>query len=218
MTASLSTSIRPAGEQDLEFVVWAMRTAATSHLDRSVWDTLLGLPSREVDATFAATATGPTPHWCHLSRFLVAEAEGVPVGTIVGFDTATEGSAQLEQALTAEVVARGPEEAALLGMIERAEALRAGTPDDVPGTWGLENVAVVPAARGRGVVDDLLVYAMAEGRERGYREAQILCLEGNGRAERTWRRHGFAPRDRCRDQRFADVFGPGGITLLHRTL
>lgn len=83
---------------------------------------------------------------------------------------------------------------------------------------GIENVAVCPAHRGSGAVDALLEHALSIGRERGRSTAQVLSLNGNERAERTWRRHGFTITTDYRDAGFEQIFGSPGMRLHTRAL
>jgi GNAT superfamily N-acetyltransferase len=60
--------------------------------------------------------------------------------------------------------------------------------------WTIENVATVPAHRGRGLACALLEDALAEGRAKGFTRAQITFLIGNDTAERSIRPCGFHVR------------------------
>lgn len=218
MNPSQRHIVRPATRADLEFVVWTMRTAATSHLDHSVWDTLLGRPSGDIDRLFASVAQSESVHWCHLSRFWILEVAGEPAGALSTFDTASEGSAVLEHALLMQAAGLDLSSAEVDQLGERGEILRDVTPNDFPDTWGVENVAVVERFRGAGVVDALLTHALQVGRERGYQYSQILCLIGNRRAQRSWERHGFQVHADYRNERFQQIYGCPGLRLLHRRL
>ncbi|WP_342372550.1 GNAT family N-acetyltransferase [Propioniciclava soli] len=210
--------IRAAQSDDVDFLVHVMRIAATSHLPHCVWDVLLDLPPDRTDTVLRRVAESEQPHWCHVSRFWIAEADGRPVGAMSGFDTATEGSDVLERELAAQAVVLGLDETALLRVLERGQVLRDGTPADFPGTWGVENVAVAEQNRGTGVVDELFTAVLGHGHERGHDTAQILCLNGNVRAERAWERQGFVVKADYCNQRFLDTYGCLGTKLLLRDL
>jgi len=210
--------IRPAAEPDLPFLIWTMRTAATSHLERCLWDVLLGLESNDTDAALSAAAVSARPHWCHLRRFWIAELNGQPAGALSAYDTTTEGSAVLEEALAATASILSLDDAALGSVLQRGGLLRDCTPADYPAAWGIENVAVVPEGRGTGIVDELLDQALRLGRDQGYDHAQILCLNGNLRAQRTWERQGFEVRADYRHQLFAETFGCPGMKMLVQRL
>jgi GNAT superfamily N-acetyltransferase len=57
----------------------------------------------------------------------------------------------------------------------------------------LEAIYVRPAAWGRGLADELHAAAVAELRARGVERARLWVLELNMRAQRFYRRHGWAP-------------------------
>jgi len=210
--------IRPASEPDLPFLIWTMRTAATSHLGRCLWDVLLGLESDDTDAALSAAAVSARPHWCHLRRFWIAELNGQPAGALSAYDPATEGSAVLEEALAATAPILSLDDAALGSVLQRGAGLRDCTPADYPAAWGIENVAVIEQGRGTGIVDHLLDHALRLGRDRGYEQAQVLCLNGNLRAQRAWERQGFKVRADYRDERFAATFGCPGMKMLVQPL
>lgn len=210
--------IRPAQPQDLDFLTWVMRTAATSHLPYCVWDVLLGIPSDQVDSLLQSVCRSGEPHWCHIDQFWVAEVDDRPVAAMTGFDTATAGTAVLEREILTRVAELGLAQEAVAAVVQRAVALARATPPNSEGCWGVENVAVAPGHRGAGVIDALLEHVLAVGREGGYRDAQVLCLNGNVRAERTWMRHGFELTTDYRDRSFEQIFGTAGLRLYARTL
>ncbi|MCF6390422.1 GNAT family N-acetyltransferase [Mycobacterium sp. MBM] len=210
--------IRPAQPQDLDFLTWVMRTAAISHLPHCVWDVLLGIPADQVDSLLQSVCGSDDPHWCHLKRFWVAEVDGEPAAAMTGFDTATAGTPVLEREILARVAELALPEDAVAAVLRRAVALGRATPPNIENGWGVENVAVAPGHRGTGVIDVLLEHVLAVGRESGYRDAQVLCLNGNVRAERTWMRHGFELTTDYRDRSFEQTFGTAGLRLYARTL
>lgn len=211
-------ALRSADSDDRAFLVEVMRTAATSHLSHCVWDVLLGLPAADVDRMLGEVSDSAQPHWCHLSRFWIAERGGEPIAALSSFDAATEGNEALERALLTLVPGLGFSDGALQSMLDRAAAMARGTPPNLDGTWGVENVAVRAPHRGGGAVDALLEHALDAARQRGYRRAQVLCLNGNVRAERTWQRHGFVLASDYRDQDFERTFGSPGLRLHVRDL
>jgi len=224
MTKSLTKSAaepfstRPATRGDLPFLAWVMITAATSHLDRCVWETLLGLSGDEASAILAAVATSEESHWCHIDRFTVAEAAGQPVAALSAFDVAREGTPVLTRVLLRVLTNSTAPSHDLEGILTRAAILDACTPRDYPDSWGIENVAVLPSFRARGIVDALISGALSAGRDRGHEHAQILCLNGNHRARGAWERNGFEMRADYRSLAFAGTFGCPGLQLLAQRL
>lgn len=210
--------VAAATAADLDLVVEVMAIAARSHLTVSVWERLLDAPADHAAALLRAVARSDEAHWCHLDRFWVATVDGRPAGALSTFDVTTEGNAALTDALVPAIVERVTDEDALAAVLERAAVLASCVPAAYPDAWGIENVAVLPAWRGTGVIDRLLEHALEEGRQAGYTLAQILTLDGNVRARRTWERHGFVARASSTHARFADVYDSAGMTLLARPL
>lgn len=59
--------------------------------------------------------------------------------------------------------------------------------------WIIENVAVLPHARGRGLGKVLLKALLDEGRSQQYSHAGIMVINGNDRARHTYESLGFKP-------------------------
>jgi GNAT superfamily N-acetyltransferase len=218
MERATNVTIRPANADDLEFVVWVMLTAARSHLDRSFWELLYGKPESWVLDLLRRVAVSSEVHWCHLSKFHVAEVDGKRAGALTGFDPETEGTDVLSNAMTAVVGELADESLDFGAVLERAAIADRCTPKRYPGTWGVENVAVAPEMRGRGVLDRLMAHVLDQGRERGFRLAQIMCLAGNVRAQRAYEREGFRLKADYGSDEFETTFGDPGIKLLVQKL
>lgn len=220
-SADPAITVRPAVTGDLDFVVWVMETAAKSHLDRCCWEPLLGERTEVTRKILRTLALSPRTHWCHLSRFWVAEAAGAgdadprPVGALTAYDPATDGHSAIgEQCAALATTDTWPGTAAFEDVFERQRIFQSCLPADYAGSWGIENVAVVPEFRGTGVVEALLDHALELGREQGYACAQVLCLNGNTRAQHTWERAGFEVRADYRGREFEELMGAPGLKLL----
>ena len=204
--------IRRATDEDIPFLSWVMFTAAWSHLETCVWETIFGETETRVRDLLQRVAQTAQTHWCHGSRFWIAEANGEAAAALCGFVPATEGSGPLADAMLE--VARNqlayPEER--INEISRRGAISmGGMPDDLEEVWGVENVAVLPQYRGVGLTDRLFEHVLDEGRSRGFSRAQILCLIGNDPAQRAWERNGFQLQRERRSAEFEALFGcPGG--------
>ena len=64
----------------------------------------------------------------------------------------------------------------------------------------------------------LLDVALAEGRTRGCRTAQISCLIGNDAARRAYERAGFEVVEERRDPAFEQLIGVPGFSRMTRTI
>jgi translation initiation factor 4G len=205
--------IRRATTEGIPFLSWVMFTAARSHLDRCVWETIFDEPEAGVRDRLERVARTVQTHWCHGSKFWIAEVEGKPAAALCGFVPETEGSGPLGEALLD--VARNqlsyPEER-ISEILRRGAISMSGMPDDLEKVWGVENVAVLPEYRGTGLTDRLFERVLEEGRSKGFSRAQILCLIGNDPAQRAWERNGFQLQTERRSEAFEGLFGcPGGM-------
>jgi ribosomal protein S18 acetylase RimI-like enzyme len=211
---TIDAHIRHATPDDLDFLVWVMMEAATSHLERSVWETTLEGTGHAVSDVLASVATSAEPHWCHWRRFLVAETGGRPVAAASSYDPSSEGNDALVPSFLAALKERGVSDERLPAVIDRSSVADACTPKPYADSWGIENVAVLPSHRGTGLVDALLRQAIEDARDRRREHVQIMCLDGNVRARRAWERNGFERRASYRSARFSEVFGCAGLELL----
>ena len=136
-----------------------------------------------------------------------------------GYVPATEGAEVLAQTILK--IAESEFEFSKPRLCQIGENLRiavSGLPGDLPEVWGIENVAVVPGFRGKGLVDCLFERVLDEGREKGFSRAQILCLIGNLHAQRAWERNGFDVFLQQTSSEFDGMFGTPGAKLLARDL
>lgn len=213
----MAIRVRTAGRADLDFICWVMFTAGTSHLPRCIWELLFDMSADEVMAFLRAVAVTDATHWCHVDRFLIAEVGGVAAGALCTFDPTTEGTAALSAAMLPIATATARDAGWLDGTLARAVVIEAATPKDYADSWGIENVAVRPEFRGTGIVEALFDGALQLARGSGRAYAQIMCLNGNERAQRAWERQGFELRADYRSAAFEHTFGCPGLKLLvHR--
>ena len=189
-----------------------MFTAARSHLEKCVWETIFDETEAGVRDLLGRVAQTARTHWCHGSKFWIAEVDGKAAAALCGFVPETEGSGPLGEAMLD--IARSqlsyPEER-IGEILQRGAVSMGGMPDDLEEVWGVENVAVLPEYRGLGLADRLFEHVLEEGRSRGFSRAQILCLIGNDPAQRAWERNGFRLQTERRYAAFEELFGcPGG--------
>ena len=214
----MSINVRRAKSHDLDFVVQVMLTAAKSHLERCVYEVLFDLDTFQLAELYRRVACSEVAHWCHLSKFWIAEIDNEPAGAMCGYDPSTEGNDSLTDAILPLLVEWGKSEQNLQGIIDRNTIMDSCLPKQFPGAWGVENVAVEPRFRGQRITDHLFEEILAEGRSKGYECAQIMCLNGNRRAEAAWRRAGFELRADYTSRAFQQTFGCPGLKLLVREL
>jgi len=215
----MQVKIRRAEKEDISFLGWVMYTAARSHLAKCPWSVIFGESEAGTPNLLGRVSQTQAPHWCHVSKFWIAEADGKPAAAMCGFTPATEGSGVLaEVALGVAMTEFGYSEKRFAEVGERLMIALSGLPDDLPDVWGVENVAVLPGYRGKGLIDRLFERTLDEGREKGFKRAQILCLIGNEPGQRAWERNGFEVLAQQTSPAFDALFGTAGAKLLARNL
>jgi ribosomal protein S18 acetylase RimI-like enzyme len=207
-----------ARREHAKFLAWVMLTAHRSHLEKGLWDFVVGGSEGDCLRYLEALAVTEQSHWAHYSTFLIAEADGRPVSALCGYFESENGTPALREGLMQanEAVGRSEEEhAAGWG---RAGSVIQVAPVHAPGVWIVENVATLPEYRRRGLVDRLMVRILDEGRIRGATVADIGVLIGNDPAQRAYEKAGFEVIDEKRDPEFEAVFKCPGIRTLSQAL
>ncbi len=170
----MEIKIRRAGKEDIPFLGWVMFTAARSHLAECPWSVIFGESEAGTRNLLEGVSRTRVPHWCHLSRFWIAEVHGKPAAALCGFTPATEGTGVLvDAALGVATTELGYSEQRLAEIGERLMIAVSGLPDDLPDVWGVENVAVLPEYRGKGLIDRLFERVLDEGRQKGFKGCRL---------------------------------------------
>lgn len=77
--------------------------------------------------------------------------------------------------------------------------------------WTIENIATLPAYRGRGLAGSLVEHVLPEGIRQGLNMAQIMFFIGNEAAARAYAKVGFAFDGERRHLDFESATGVPGI-------
>jgi ribosomal protein S18 acetylase RimI-like enzyme len=213
----MNIKIRPARPKDASFLAWVIITSGRAHVQRGIWEVILGGTEEECLAFLQMLVVTKTPHLFHYSCFLVAEVEGRPVAALGGYDPKSLGYPALRKAIVEVVHKLGlsePDKAANL----RSEKVLCCIPDEVEGAWVIDSVATVPEFRRHGIVSKLLEAILEKGRKRGFRRAQINMYIGNTPAQKAYENHGFTVVDEKRDPDFEEEIGSPGMARLLRHL
>jgi len=212
-------TIRPAHDRDTPFLAWVMYTAARSHLDECPWRVIFGETEARTLVLLEHMTRIPALSWSCVANFRIAEVDGTPAAAMCGFSPGA-GSVphdpQPELDLARRVFAYS--EAHLAGVSERLGIAALGMPRDLPDVWAIENVAVLPEYRGKGLIDKLFERVFQEGRDKGFMHVQIHCLIGNEPGLRTFERNGFRVVSQQTSAAFNDLFGAPGAKLLAQAL
>jgi GNAT superfamily N-acetyltransferase len=207
----MSTTIRPARRDDLDFLVEVVVLASRSHLPRGVWDIMFpddeALGRRIVLTILAADE----PSWCQHENFLVAEVDGQAAAALSGYWDGRVGMVDPAKAITQAATACGVGEAEIGRAFERLMPFLTCMPEDLGHPWIVEWVATLAPFRRQGLVDRLLAEVLEQGRRQGHALAQIMILIGNLPARRAYERAGFVRRDEQRTDEFAASVGCPGL-------
>jgi translation initiation factor 4G len=214
----MPTSIVEARTDHKEFLAWVLLAAHRSHLERGLWDFVVGGPTPECLRFLELLVVTQQRHWAHYSTFLVAEVDGRPAAALCGYLDEDLGMHALGKAMPELNQAAGrTEEEHDLGFQRVAPILHVA-PEHEPGVWIVENVATRPEFRRRGLIDRLLSEILAVGRSRGATEADIGVLIGNHPAQRAYEKAGFRVTGEKRHPEFEAVWKCPGIRSLSREL
>ena len=207
--------IRSARPDDAAFLSWVLLTAGRAHVERGIWEVVIGEPEAACLSFLERIAITGTPHLFHHSCYLIAEADGRPVAGLGGYDPQTLGYDALRQALPEVLKGMGNDALQEEAMERRAARVLCCIPDEVPGAWIIDSVATLPEFRRKGIVSRLLEEIMETGRRRGFPYAQINMYIGNTPARRAYEKYGFRILDEKRDPDFeAEIGSPGMIRMV----
>jgi ribosomal protein S18 acetylase RimI-like enzyme len=214
----MAASIVEARPDHAKFLAWVLLAAHRSHLERGLWDFVVGGPTEECLSYLEALASTHEPHWAHYSTFLVAEVDAQPAAALCGYFDEDLGMHALSKAMpevnqrtlrTTDDEREG---------FRRAGAIVNVAPEHEPGVWIVENIATLPEHRRRGLIDRLLAEILDRGRARGARKADIGVLIGNDPAQRAYEKAGFRVIGEKRHPDFEAVWKCPGVRSLTREL
>jgi len=203
--------------RDANFLAWVLLAASRGHLSRGWFDIALNAAESRCLEFLKHLATTQPPSWWHYSRFLVAAINAQPVAALSAFRAGEAYSlSQAAMSEVAEALALAPpEQAAIWRRGSYIFLCAMGGHDDC---WTVENVAVLRAYRGRGLINALLSRALEDGAAQGLEQAQVTFAIGNEAAERAYAKAGFSFGGERRHPEFEAVAGAPGLRRLVRQL
>ncbi|MEW6531022.1 MAG: GNAT family N-acetyltransferase [Thermodesulfobacteriota bacterium] len=209
----MEAELRRARPDDARFLSWVLHTAGRGHVQRGIWDVILGRAEPECLEFYEQLAVTQIPHLYHYSCFLVTEVNGKRAAALAGCDPQVCGYPALARAMTGVFQEMGwsaPDQV----WHERAQRVLCCLPDTVEGAWIVESVATVPEFRRRGLVDKLLLAILDQGRNQGFERSQINIYIGNTAAQKAYEKHGFRMVDEIRHLSFEEETGSPGMARL----
>jgi translation initiation factor 4G len=211
-------SITHARREHAPFLARMILDASRSHLPRGPFDLALDLDDKELLAVIEHMTCSDLLSNCHFSRFLVAEAEGMPAGALAAFDPAEDDLPPLRAAIEEACSATGHGRQKLARVLAGINVLDTCFPTAAPGTWTIEWVGVDEAYRRRGICTRLLAAILTEGTHRGCRLAQISTYIGNDAAAAAYASVGFLASREHRTPELQALLGTPGLLIMRRSL
>ena len=179
--------------------------------DHCFWEDLLEGTGTTALQFIEAELRTDASNWGNVADFLILEAEGQPVAAAAGYVPDTEDYCPLRLSRL-EAIAKelNWSKETLSVFRDRYLALWGGdvrpfflTPQ---ATWIIENVAVLPEARGQGFGKALLRALLEEGRSQQHEFAGIMIINGNDIARYTYESVGFKPYQTFHADYFSEQF------------
>lgn len=195
-----------------------MLTASRSHLQRGIWDLIIGADREGCLRYLARLAVAEPRSLYHYENFIVAELDAQPAAALCGFEMRSDNwsivsaamqSVQRDLAWTADDVATAQ---------QRMAPIWSCFPGDVGADWIIENVATKPTCRGRGAASALISQILRDGSGRGFCLAQITTYIGNDSARSVYEKAGFTLSDEKPCFALESLLGAAGFVRLLRKL
>ncbi len=209
----MGTLLRPAAADDADFVGWIMLTAGRSHVSKGGWELLVEGEERCTEF-LRGLALAPTRSYCHHTAFTLAEVDGVLAAGMCGYDSERSGMESLVEAVRDVFDQMDLSRAERETGAARMAPFLSCAPVEPSGVWIVESVAARPEYRRRGLVRRLLEHKLEQGRQAGYRSAQISILIGNTAAQTAYESVGFRVQDEKRHPDFEAALGSPGVARM----
>ena len=215
---SASIKVRRAEKQDADFLAWVLLSSSRGHLNRGVWDLIIGADDQGCLEYLRRLTTAEPRSLCHYDSFWVAEVDGHPQAALSTFEHAAGGWATVAEAQSAVRRDLGWTERDLEASSNRMAPLWACFLPDVGADWGIENIATRPECRRLGLVSVLLDQATREGRECGCKLVQTTTYIGNSAVHAALAKAGFQVSDEKRSEVTMTALGTPGFVRFLRAL
>lgn len=209
---------RPAVQSDAPFIAWVIQEAARSHLEIGMWDLAFPGPDEQRLEILSALASTDAVHFCHWSRFLIAEVDGKHAAALSAYENSRHGSAKLPTAFVETFKRLGLPKEELNEIPKRLAPMTSIQYANHDGRWIVEWVATKPEYRGRGIIYGLLQEILDKGRRQGFSESQIGYILGNTPAKNVYEKIGYQYVAEYCHPDFEKVFGSPGVACMHLVL
>jgi ubiquinone biosynthesis protein Coq4/ribosomal protein S18 acetylase RimI-like enzyme len=213
--------IRKAAIADIPFLARIMYEAALPPLNHCFWEDLLQDTGNSSLQFIEAMLQVGASNWGNVSDFLVLEWQDQPVGAAAGYPPNQEDYCPLHLShldQIAQILNWSQSTATAFG--DRYLEFWGGDFQPIFLTpiapWIIENVAVLPEMRGRGLGKILLKALLEEGRSQQYSHAGIMVINGNEVALHAYESLGFQACQTFHAEYFSQQFNVEflGVTKL----
>lgn len=210
MQATLTT--RKATIADIPFLARVEYEASLPPLNQCFWESLLPGTGTDGLQFIEAKLRVDGSNWGNVTDFVILEEQGRPVAAAAGYTpSSSEDYCPLRLSQLNKIAQElNWSEETTTAFRDRYLAFWGGdchpfflTPQ---APWIIENVAVLPQARGRGLGKVLVKALLEEGRSQQHAYAGIMVINGNDAARRTYESIGFQPYQAFYAQYFAQQF------------
>jgi ribosomal protein S18 acetylase RimI-like enzyme len=204
-------STRKATIADIPFLARIDYEASLPPLDHCFWEDILQGTQTGALQFIEAVLRAEASNWGNVADFVILEEQGKPVAAAAGYSPNPEDYCPLRLSLLDEIATNLDwSKETMTTFQERYLQLWGGdlrpfflTPQ---APWIIENVAVLPEARGRGLGKALLKALLQEGRSQGHSHAGIMVINGNAVARHTYESLGFKVYQTFHAEYFSDQF------------
>ena len=214
----MSTILRQARGEEIEFLAWAMLCASRAHVERGAWDVLIGGEEAVCLEYLRRLAIVEPRSLYHYESFLVAEADGQPAAALCAFERSGGGWLTASMAMTQVEHDLGWTEADREASNQRIAPVMDCFLGDIGADWTIENVATRPEFRRRGLAEMLVRRVLEEGKQRGCRLAELSTMIGNTAAQSVYLKCGFRFTDEKRSAEMEALMGSPGFVRMVREL
>ncbi len=209
-------ALRPATPGDGDFLAWTIFTASRGHRPRGWFDIILEKPESFCLDFCRRLVLADAVSWWHWSLFYVAEMDGAPAAAlcVFGDESVYEASPAAMTEASRGIGLTRDEHKQLWPRGEFIMTCLTGEDD----AWTVENVATLPAFRGRGVTQALLQHGLEAGHDAGFHRAQISFLIGNEAAEKSYAKAGFTYAEEKHSPEYQAAMDVPGIRRFARDI
>lgn len=206
-----SPSIRKATIADIPFLAKIEYEASLPPLNHCFWEDILHDTGTSALQFIEAELRTNASNWGNVADFLILEEQGKPVAAAAGYIPNLEDYCPLRLSCL-DKIAEDLKWSKEIATAFRDRYVQFCGGDLRPffltpqAPWIIENVAVLPEARGRGLGKTLLKALLEEGRFQQHSHAGISVINGNDVARRTYESIGFKPYQTFHADYFSEQF------------